>query len=194
MMHSGIQTDRNGSLWFKLSKPLEMDAESFKNTPIYHTLTPMTCEDMLVYMDTHPDLFVAADMKNDITLSYSYLVDLAKSLGLESVLDRIIISIYNYEDYAKIMAIYPFKEKAIRQYCYHPHNYYELLDFCLQNNIQSVNISNCYVDDEGVQMLISKGLRVYVAVVDDYTTFEQYRKKGIYGCVSNNLYEDQFKR
>lgn len=154
----------------------------------------MTCEDMLVYMDTHPDLFVAADMKNDITLSYSYLVDLAKSLGLESVLDRIIISIYNYEDYGKIMAIYPFKEKAIRQYCYQPHNYYELLDFCLKNNIQSVNISNCYVDDEGVQMLISKGLRVYVAVVDDYTTFEQYRKKGIYGCVSNNLYEDQFKR
>ena len=167
-----------------------MDYKTFISTPIYKVLTPLSCDDMLQYMDKHPDLYVAADMKGEIKKSYIYLLNRAKNLGLINVLDRIIVSCYTFEEYKEIMSVYPFKEKTIRQYINHPHNYYKLAEFCCKNDIPVVNISYCYKDDEGLKVLTSKNIRVYIAVEDDCYKYKQHRKNGIYGCVSNYLNEN----
>ena len=193
MSKSHIWKDRNGSTRYTLNTKQRMSYQEFIHTLIYCQLHPMSCDDMLRYMDTHKDLYVATDMKDDVAKCYRYLVDRARKLNLVYVLDRIIISCYTYEDYDTIMSIYPFKERTIRQYINHPHNYYELATFCVKHDISTVNLSYCYVHDEGLRVLCSKGIKVYVAVVDDLDDFNACRKLGIYGCVSNYLFENQFK-
>lgn len=190
MKASNAFMDRNGHVQYLTTAVTPKDFKMFMHTKIFHLYTPMSCETMLQYMQTHPDLYVATDMKDDVVKSYSYIVKKAKDLNLDSVLSRIIVNLYDYDMYDKVMKVYPFSNTTMRQHYVHPNNYSELVDFCLKHKIHVVNISSCYMDDEGVKLLLQKGIRVYVAVVDYISDMQYYRKKGCSGCVSNFLYED----
>ena len=195
MSKSNIWIDRNGQTRYNLLKDNKMDFRTFMSTLIHKNMTPQSCEDMIRYMQTHPDLYVATDMKrNDVVAGYYYLVSLAKKMKAEYVLDRIVVSLYEYSDYDQVKNIYPFKKFAMRQYINSPHNYYELAEFCINHQIRMVNISKCYVGDKGIKEMIKKGFLVYVAVVDDFDEFEQYRKNGFWGCCSNLLHQSDFQK
>lgn len=182
--------DKNGHLQYKSANWKKLDFQTFMSKKIYRLYTPMSCENMLLFMHAHLDLYVATDMKDDVISSYQYLVYKAKEMKMESVLNRIIVNIYDYNMYEKIMSLYPFKNTIVRQHYVHPNNYYELVDFCVKNDIHVVNVSTCYAKDKGIQLLRSKGLRVIVAVVDYISDMQEYRRYGFSGCVSNYLYED----
>ena len=87
------------------------------------------------------------------------------------------------------MKIYPFKNVTIRQHYVSPNNYTELIEFCIKKNIHVVNLSLCYVNDKGVNQIKSKGIHVYVAVVDYISDMQEYYKKGYSGACTNWLYE-----
>lgn len=188
--------DENGHTQYTYENKAQ-NLRKFKSLKIYRRFTPMTYEDMVRYMQEHKDLYVAADIKGggnghmgDSEATYRYMVKEAKRLKAEDILDRIIVSCYNYSDYEKIEKIYPFQNVTMRQHAISPNNYYELCKFCLDNNIHTVNVSKCFVDDEGVKLLASKGIKLYVAVVDYLSDAEWYQKKGIYGFVTNYLTEN----
>lgn len=165
----------------------------FMSRKIFYSYTPMSCEDMIRFMDEHEDLYVACDMKDDVEQSYQYIVDRAVELSKEDVLDRIIVNLYDYDFYDKIMDIYPFKNVTMRQHYVQPNNYYELIDFCLTNDIHVVNLSSCYIEDYGVQLLRSKGIHVYVAITDYISDMKDYYVLGADGAVTNWLYEDDWQ-
>lgn len=166
-----------------------VDYETFKKTKIYYQYDSMSCEDMLNYMAKHEDLYIACDMKDDILSSYGYLVNLAKEMQLEEVLKRVIVNLYDYDSYESIMQIYNFENVTVRQHAVAPNNYYELVEFCLKNNIHVVNVSKCYIEDEGVQLLESYGIHVYIAIADYISDMKKYYALGITGAVTNYLYE-----
>lgn len=190
MKGSNAFVDRNGHLQYFTDAVAPKDFKTFMHTKIFHLYTPMSCGTMLQYMQEHPDLYVATDMKDDVVKSYLYIVRKAKEMKLDSVLSRIIVNLYDYEMYDKVMKVYPFSNTTMRQFDIHPNNYSELVDFCLKHKIHVVNISSCYMYDEGVKLLRQKGIRVYVAVVDYISDMQYYRSQGCSGCVSNFLYED----
>lgn len=165
----------------------------FMGRKIYYSYTPMSCEDMIRFMDEHKDLYVACDMKDDMRQSYQYIVDKSNELSKNDILDRIIVNLYDYESYDKIMDIYPFKSVTMRQHYVHPNNYYEMIDFCLTHDIHVVNLSSCYVEDYGVQLLRSRGIHVYVAIADYISDMKDYYVLGADGAVTNWLYEDDWK-
>lgn len=182
--------DRNGQKRYNLPEENRMDYETFIQTKMHKCLTPQSCEDMIKFMQTHSDLYVATDMKrNDVVEGYRYLACLAKAMNAEEVLDLIVVSLYDYSDYEDASRIYPFQNYAMRQYINSPQNYYELANFCIRHRIHAVNILKCYANDEGVRELVKKGIHIYWAVVDDPEEFDEYRKLGITGCVSNWLHQ-----
>ena len=73
--------------------------DEFLSRPIFGEYTPLTFEDVCHLLDKYPDMWLVTDTKNsdlekaenDIKL----IVETAKRLGLESVLDRIIVQVYN---------------------------------------------------------------------------------------------------
>ncbi len=168
--------------------------DEFNSNLIHKLYTPMNCEDLILFMQEHQDVYVAPDMKMQLPdVGYKYLIDLCKEIGAMDVLSRIIVTVYTFDHYNKVSQIYPFSNKNIRQFAgSHAHNYYELTRFCIENNIHAVSLSACFADDEGVQMLISRGINVYIAVCDYWTDFIVYEKLGFRGAVSNSLYESNY--
>lgn len=197
MKDSKVYMDRNGHIQYKQPRNVKFDFKTFMSKKIFRIYHPMSCKSMIEFMTSHPDLYVSIDMKADdkikkynIVEGYKYIVKKAKEANADSILNRIIVSIYDFKTYNEILSVYPFRNFVIRQYINSPHNYTELAAFCLEKKIHVVNVSSCYADDEGIQLLTEKGIRVIVAVVDYISDMQYYRKKGFTGCVSSFLYED----
>ena len=188
MSESNSFVDRNGHLQHH-TPPHLLDYFTYKTKKIYRCYTPMSSEDLLSFMVKYPDVYIAPDMKDDVVLSYQYLVDRAKEMKVDSVLNRIIANVYDYDVYDMIMRVYPFRITTARQHHVHPNNYYELAKFCINNNIHVVNLSSCYVSDEGAKLLMSKGVHVYVAVVDYISDLEELKRNGFSGACTNWLKE-----
>ncbi len=189
MRSSSFKVDMNGCAQYRMPSEI-MTYDDFMATKIFHKFTPMDCKDMITFMAAHDDLYVACDMKgNNVLKGYQYLVDTARTLENESVLDRIIVNVYDYEIYDKIMDIYQFKNTSARQHFVSPNNYYELAEFCVNNNIHVVNVSACFIEDEEIQMLKSKGIHIYVAIADFVSDMQYYHDNGADGAVTNWLYE-----
>ena len=194
MKESHIWIDRNGSIRFSLHNNYRQDYETFLRSKIHYVYSPQSVFDMFKFMNEYPDVYVSTDMKGyDIESGYRYLVKAAKQLGLIAILDRIIVSVYNIEDYKIAKAIYPFKNYSMRQYINSPHNYYNLIKICVENEIHVVTLSQCYADDEGAKELLRHGIHVFVAVEDDMAAYLNYKEQGFSGVISNYLNEDDIK-
>ena len=167
--------------------------EVFSAAKIFMKYHPMTAEDMIGFMAAHDDLYVAGDSKYDPVIIYSALVETARKMNAENVLSRVIVSLYSTDDVARVKAVYPFQHFVLRQYGWR-HNWYELAAFCLKNDIHVVNIFSYVIDadPEGVKILVSKGIRIYAAVVNSLKQLQRYKDLGITGAVSDYLSEEDW--
>ena len=171
-------------------EPNPMTHKDFMNTLILRKYHPMDLADMIKFMLTHKDLYVAVDSKQDAVKTFDAIINTAKSLNAESVLERIIVSLSSFEDVKRVKNLYPFKNFVLRQYGWW-HNWYKLAEFCLKNDVRVVNIFDFVIneDPEGVKILTSKGIHIFAAVINDLSQLEKYKSMGITGAVSDYLSE-----
>lgn len=194
MLESNTRSiDDNGQMRYLESSSTKMDYSTFINTKIYKKYDAMSCIDMLNFMEKHPDVYVMCDMKDDLYASYKWLVEVAVETGLEDVLDRIVVSIYHYENLETINNIYHFDNVMLRQFTSYPHRYIDIIRFCEANNVHAVNVSASFINDEGITQLANHNIHIYVAVCDYISDMQVYSNLGIDGAVTNYLYEDDWK-
>lgn len=197
-------SDNHLVLWHEWFDDLEQDyfphrptLEQFKGSLIFMKYHPMTAEDMIAFMASHSDLYVAGDSKYDPAEIFSALAETARKMNAEEVLSRVIVSLYRTDDVNRVKAVYPFKHFMMRQHIGHKrHNWYKLTEFCLKNNIHAVNVFNESAidqDPEGVKILTSKGIRVYAAVVNSLKKLQCYKDLGVSGAVSDYLSESDWE-
>lgn len=174
--------------------PGQPTLEQFKGSLIFMKYHPMTAKDMITFMASHSDLYVAGDSKYDPAEIFSALAETARKMNAEEVLSRVIVSLYRADDVNKVKAVYPYENFALRQYGF-AHNWYKLAEFCLKNNVHAVNIFNFVIDNdpEGVKILTSKGIRVYAAVVNSLKKLQGYKDLGVSGAVSDYLSESDWE-
>ena len=170
-----------------------MTLQDFTNTPIKYKYHSMAVEDVITFMLSHEDLYVAVDSKQTPAKTYTSIVKTARDMNAAETLDRIIVSLYRPEDISVVRNIYPFRSFVLRQYGW-VHNWYRLAEFCLKNDIHAVNVSSEVIDadPEGVKLLISKGIHVYAAVVNSLEQMQHYKDLGITGAVSDYLSESDW--
>ena len=171
-----------------------MSYDEYMSKKIYNKYTPLSCENLIDYMVEHPDLYISVDMKDDKYKSFKYFVDLVKSKHADSILDRIIINMYDESELKAINSVYQFKNIVMRQHAVHPLNYYEMLELCVKYNIHVVNISQIFMSDEEIKMMKEMGIHIYVAVVDYISDMQYYQYLGADGAVTDYLYESDWKR
>lgn len=167
--------------------------ENFIQTKIHYKYTPMSIYDLFEFMDRHQDVYVSIDSKDNVYNTFKELVQQAKNTNKEQILDRIIASFYNYEDYYTIKSIYEFSNYDIRQYTNFPHNYVELANFCVKNDIKVVRIYGEFIDaGDNIDILLDKNIKLYVCVVNNISNWQKYIDKGAYGIISDYLVEDDY--
>ena len=89
--------------------------DEFMNTLIYKRYHPMSIFDVIDFMKKNEDCFVACDFKDGIEILEG-LVSVFSQEKCLSLFDRMVISIYDYNDYYQAKKLYNFKNFAIRQY------------------------------------------------------------------------------
>lgn len=158
--------------------------DEFMSTPIFGNLTPMSLEMMIDFMAEHEDVYVAVDFKDGVELIRS-MVDVFIALDKQELLNQIIISFYDYDDYEKISSIYGFKNYAIRQYENLPHNYQELAAFCMDNRIPVCMIKMKYLKTDDISILLDNGIKVFVAIINTEEEVKEVQERGASGIVSD---------
>ena len=162
--------------------------EKFMSTPIFGNLTPMSLEMMIDFMADHEDVYVAVDFKDGVELIRS-MVDVFIDSGHQELLDRIIISFYDYDDFEAISSIYGFQNFAIRQYENLPHNYQELTEFCIDKHIPVCMIKMRYLETDDISILLENGIKIFVAVINTEEELKTVQERGASGIVSDFIYD-----
>lgn len=82
--------------------------------------TPLSLEDLLRLMDKYPDIRVITDTRykkiSIVKSQFKTIVNTARNLGLEHVLDRLTVEVYTEDMYKAVKGIYPFKSYVFTLY------------------------------------------------------------------------------
>lgn len=186
-----LRHDWYQNMGIEYSSGIRPSLNDFKQRKIHNNYTPLTLEEFLYVMVEYNDIYVAFDAKDgNIVSMWKKIVNICKKNNIEEVLDRVIVSFYNYEDYFNIKDIFLFKNYVIRYYDVDK-NYNELLEFCLKNNIKVVNISKYILNkSDEYNILLKNGIKIFVAVENDVENFKKYYNMGITGVISDYILEE----
>lgn len=174
--------------------------EAFLNMPILGKYTPLSFGDLLKLMDEYPDMWIMTDSKytekDEINREFESMIQTAKELKLENVLDRLIIQIYNYEMYDTVRKVYPFESWNFTLYQIWSGDKDEFRDyaqFCYENDIRSITMWRNPGRREVFEIAHEYGLDVYVHTVDEPEVANQFLIEGADGIYTNSLIKKDSK-
>lgn len=171
--------------------------EEFKQTAILGSYTPMTAEELIIYMSSHKDLYLVTDVKHKIKSTtfeeaMEEFVETAKRIDA-SVLKRVIVQIYRGKDYYQMEKIYPFYNYIFTLYKgenAYRNQYGKVADFCNNHGISVVTMPAKWIEDQAdIKELTENDIRVYVHTVNEYEQAVKMLEFGVNGIYSDYLYE-----
>lgn len=183
--------------WTEQMPPTE---EEFKNAKIYNDFTPLTYTDLLRLMNTHTDVWIITDTKYTdkelMEIQFHYMVDTAVSLGMEAVLDRIIIQIYNEEMYSVVNTIYPFRSYIFTLYKRWKDDiadFKKICRWCKDEGVNTITIPvKLYSTD--IRLIAEEyGVDLYVHTENNVLKAKELLKNGVQGIYTDSLSEADFK-
>lgn len=175
-------------------------SEEFLSLPIYGKYTPITIEDICVLLSEYPDMWIVTDTKNtdkeSVKNDIQLIVQAASELGLESVLDRVIIQIYNEEMYYTVEEIYSFDNYIFTLYQRwdgKAAEFEEIARFCCKEGIDTITIPEC--KRQRIYDTAKKyGVKLYMHTINDVKDTQNYIKNGVTGIYTDAIIPDQLRR
>jgi len=167
--------------------------EQFVQIKPFHKYSPISLDDFIEFMICHTDVWMICDFGNNAVSIYKDLYN-SKFVHLQqNVFNRIVISFNKYEEVELLRSINPDVKLHMKRYDMSNENYYDVVQFCTNNNIHALNLSVNNIDDEGIKYIRSRGIHVFFAVVDYLSDYLYCIEQGAYGIVSNFLFENDLK-
>ena len=186
--------EKDGSyarLEIKTDQDKVMDSQTYLNTPIIFTQTPMRAVDLMYLMVEYPDMYLVTDTKDTdqatVQKQFRDIVNIAKNIGHPEVLDRIIPQLYNKEMIKWIKAIHPFENWIFTLYLYNNPDYDDIANYCKANGIQPVTLHVDRATRENVCKLNAKGLKVYAHSTNSYQIMISQLIAGVDGIYSDRI-------
>ncbi|MBP3307461.1 MAG: hypothetical protein J6L66_07560 [Anaerotignum sp.] len=186
--------EKDGSyarLEIKTDQDKVMDSQTYLNTPIIFTQTPMRAVDLMYLMVEYPDMYLVTDTKDTdqatVQRQFRDIVSIAKNIGHPEVLDRIIPQLYNKEMIKWIKAIHPFENWIFTLYLYNNPDYDDIANYCKANGIQTVTLHVDRATRENVGKLKAKGLKVYAHTTNRYLTMKNLLNVGVDGIYTDRI-------
>lgn len=182
--------------WTEKMPPTENE---FKSAKIYHNLTPLTYIELLQLMREHSDIRIITDTKyvdkEHVDIQFHYMADTAISLGMEDVLDRLIIQIYNEEMYEMVHAVYPFRSYIFTLYqrwCGDREELKEICRWCAKKEIDVITMFVHFYAADCRQIADQYGIVIYVHTENDVLKAKTILETGIRGIYTDSLREKDF--
>ena len=186
--------EKDGSyarLEIKTDQDKVMDSQTYLNTPIIFTQTPMRAVDLMYLMVEYPDMYLVTDTKDTdqatVQKQFRDIVNIAKNIGHPEVLDRIIPQLYNKEMIKWIKAIHPFENWIFTLYLYNNPDYDDIANYCKANGIQTVTLHVDRATRENVNKQKAKGLKVYAHTTNRYLTMKNLLNVGVDGIYTDRI-------
>lgn len=170
-------------------KEIPVSYEVLQNNTMDFTI--VSFEEICQLLLNYKDMYIVTNIKDTNSIAvdriFQYMVSCAKKYD-ESILDRIIIQVYNEEMYSQIMEIYPFKS-VIYNLSQKTIDDKKVLQFIKSTGIKVVTINENQISDGLIKKLYDLDCYVYVDSVDEIDLVKKYLSKGVYGYYTNSLCE-----
>lgn len=170
------------------------DEERFLSVPIFGKYEPLSLARLFQIMEEYPDMWIVTDTRDTeeelVRCGFETMVNTAKELGKEAVLDRVIVQIYNEEMYDIVQKVYPFESYIYTLYQFFggdAETFRECVRFCYDHNINGIATWNYYVTPELLQIADEYGIDYYAHTEDDVENAKLMIKQGLTGVYTNIL-------
>ncbi|WKL03991.1 phosphatidylinositol-specific phospholipase C/glycerophosphodiester phosphodiesterase family protein [Paenibacillus amylolyticus] len=167
--------------------------DEFMNTPILGMYQPMDADGIIDVLAKYPDMYIVTDTKEqkdeDIQQVLRSLVDAAKEHE-PSVLDRVVVQIYNEPMLETVKEVYAFPSIIYTLYATQDTEA-QVVDFVEKNDIDAVTMPEYKVNQNFVAKLNSAGSVTYVHTINDTEQVANYEKWGVYRVYSDVLTEQE---
>lgn len=185
---------------FNSTSPLYLD--DFKEFKLQYKYTPMTFDDLLLFLEQNPDVYVVTDTKYDnnvdreekLKLLFSTLASHISAYN-ESLFERFIIQIYFESDYYLINDIHEFDNYLYTTYKVGIHNIDDAAKFCLEKNIPVIAVpvhEVCQIT-EWISEINNSGIKIFTYTVNKLDTANELFSEGIYGVYTDYLTRDDLE-
>lgn len=172
----------------------------FEKGIIYGKYTPLSVEELLCFMSEHEDIWVVTDTKETaadlVAFEISYIVNRAKQLGVEPVLNRIAFQIYNPDMYEVVCETYSFSTIIFTMYQYWSGDQEAFLDicrFCAYHDIDILTMQYYLVTPELMEIANQFGIQVYVHTVNEIEVAQELKRLGVSGFYTDYLTPEVLK-
>lgn len=174
--------------------PSVLSADEFESKLIYGKYTPVSIEELLLFMSEHEDVWIITDSKEIaedlVRFEISYIVDKARMLGIEKVLRRVVVQIYKPEMYQMVHEIYKFPNAIFTMYQYWSGDaarFPDICRFCIDKSIKIITMPYYFATSEIVKIADEFGIMIYVHTVNDIDTVDGLRRIGVKGFYTDFL-------
>lgn len=171
-----------------------LDEETFLNIPIYGKYTPLSFESICYLMDEYPDIWIVTDTKYTeepvAREQFRIMIDTAKEIGMEHVLDRLTVQIYNEEMYDVIYEVYPFDKWIYTLYKFWQgdvETFEECAKFAIEKNISAITMWNYLVSVEVMDVAHEYGIPVYAHTENNIENARVFMSLGLKGLYTDSI-------
>ena len=171
--------------------------QEFASKKISGHYTPTTYEMFLRFLSTHKDAYMVTDTKSydlpeaEIAKQFQLMYDIAMRVD-PSVLDRIVVQVYNQPMYYRINKIYKYPNILYTLY-ETPDTEAQVLDFVERERIPVVVMPPERANRQFLDNLLALGERVYLHTLNDLDEVRQWQKKGVWGVYTDSLLPKDFE-
>lgn len=163
----------------------------FASQKIFGKYTPMTANDVVKYMENHPELYVVIDTKED---DHPEVIRNLTELSSydTSITDRFIIQLYKPGIKEQILEIYPFKDEnfLFTAYKFGARFPNKIMKICYDENIPVVTVPYGSWDEQAKELFTSKNFIIYEHTVNRPDYASKSLQMGVHGFYTDFLTEE----
>lgn len=165
----------------------DFSSEDFLASSIYGKYTPATWSDILPFLAEHPDAYVITDTKYGKQPHMSYVISALVAETMEydaSLLDRVIVQIYNQQMLDVVMDIHPFKSVIYTLYM-SPDSIERVMAFCAKSGVKAVTMHDSGLTEEIISDLDTISVHSLVHTINEPQQAEQFVASGVSGIYTD---------
>lgn len=171
--------------------------EAFLALKLYDKYTPMSLEMLFELMQKYEDVYVITDTKETkeelVRKEFQFIVDKAREVGAEDVLDRFVVQLYNHEMYDIVEEYYSFPEYILTLYKLDEPDEADFVEhsrFCRTRGFTTITMWPEWAKPEIVEVANRYGIDIYVHTINDVDTLEELKAGGVKGFYTDFITPD----
>ena len=173
-----------------------MSYEQFMDAKILGKYSPVDIKDVVVFLSEHPDAYFMTDSKYMVNPYSANILSAFVIEALEydaSVLDRVIIQIYNQKMLESVMDIYEFKSVLYTLYSSSDTDE-EALDFCLRSGVGVITVPRERMTEEFAVKMEAVGVKTLTHTVNDLSEASAFFDMGVDCIYTDFILPSQMQR